>query len=279
MRPLIDADILLHEIGWSSQFKDRQTGEDILLDWPIVQELVDNKIELICKEVGATLPPILFMTDCPFLIEQDNRLNRLLDKPLVESVPNFRIEVAKTKPYKGTRKSDKPYHFYNLMVYLAMAYDCRVAYGSEADDLMGCYEPDPISDEVVVYCSRDKDIRQFPGFHYSWECGKQKAIGPVYTSGFGWLELKNDDGDVIGYGDKFLYYQWLIGDSVDNIPGCPGVGKVKAYELLKDVTDFEEMKNICVETYKKALGDDWLEYGQEQWDLVYIHRRSLDGPT
>lgn len=57
MTPLIDGDILLHELGWSGQFKDKETEEEVLLPFEHVQKLLDKKIENICYDVEATNPP------------------------------------------------------------------------------------------------------------------------------------------------------------------------------------------------------------------------------
>ena len=34
------------------------------------------------------------------------------------------------------------------------------------------------------------------------------------------------------YSERFFYKQVLIGDSTDNIPGCPGIGPVKAAKIV-----------------------------------------------
>jgi nitrogen fixation-related uncharacterized protein len=43
MKALIDGDILLHEISWSGQFKDKETGEEVLLDDEHVAKLLHQK--------------------------------------------------------------------------------------------------------------------------------------------------------------------------------------------------------------------------------------------
>jgi hypothetical protein len=73
MTPLIDGDILLHELGWSGQFKDKETGDEILLDFELVAEMLDEKIRLICLDVDATQPPVLYLTDSPWLNERVNK--------------------------------------------------------------------------------------------------------------------------------------------------------------------------------------------------------------
>ena len=76
MRPSIDADILRYEIGFSGEFKD-EAGEPQLLGFDRVSELLDDKIRLICEEVGATEEPILYLTGDEKVTEQ---LNKYLDE-------------------------------------------------------------------------------------------------------------------------------------------------------------------------------------------------------
>ena len=270
MRPLIDADILRYEIGFSGEFKD-ENGESTLLDFDRVAELLDDKIELICEEVGATEKPMLYLTGDEKLAKQQG----------VKYKPNFRDTIAVTKPYKGTRKSEKPYHWHNLTAYMLATYDCHVSYGIEADDSM-CIEQcwDHVMDEPsTIICSRDKDLRMCPGLHYSWECGKQGSKGPLFVdpNKAGWLEYIEHESDpandkVIGYGDMFFYYQMLTGDPVDNIPGAPRVGMKKAYPLLKDMTDKREMFEAVKKIYQDKKGDDWLDYFKEQAYLLWMVR-------
>lgn len=180
MQPLIDGDILLHEIGWSGEFKDKETKEEILLPTEHVFDLLDKKIQGICHDVEADAPPIIFFSDSEWLAKKQGR----------EYVKGFRYDIAKTKPYKGNRLNPKPFHFYNLLVYMLAEYNCQIATdGEEADDLI-CYTQvlSTSSQTTTIICSRDKDVRIAPGWHFSWECGDQRAIGPIFTDANGWLE-------------------------------------------------------------------------------------------
>lgn len=84
----------------------------------------------------------------------------------------------------------------------------------EADDILGILATHPrlIPGEKIIY-SGDKDLRQIPGLH---------------------LDVK--DGDLITVtpeqGEHFFLTQVLTGDQVDNYPGCPGIGPVKAARIL-----------------------------------------------
>lgn len=261
MKALIDGDILLHEIGWSGQFKDKESGEEVLLPFAHVAELLDKKIEGICTDVLADEPPTIFLSDNEWLAYAEGR----------EFVKGFRYSIAKSKPYKGTRTNPRPFHFYNILVYLQATYDCVIATeGLEADDVICRSQYISLGkNEETIICSRDKDVRIAPGYHFSWECGKQRAIGPVYTDIKGGLS-KRDDGDTIGYGTAFFYYQMLVGDSADNIPGLPSFGKVKAYNLLSGATTTVEQHTIVKELYKQALGDGAKDYFLEQANLLWM---------
>jgi hypothetical protein len=259
MTPLIDGDILLHELGWSGQFKDKETGEEIISPFDRVQELLDEKIKHICREVDADQPPIIFLTDSVWLAEQQGRV----------FIPNFRYKVAVTRPYKDTRNNPKPFHFYNIMVYLLAEYDTRVARkGVEADDAMCIHQT---SHDDTIICSRDKDLRICPGWHYTWECGKQRSVGPHFTDEVGQLQLNTKD-DVIGYGLKFFFYQMLVGDPADTIPGLPGVGKKKAFALLSPLQTEDELFWAVVEMYKEKMGDEAKTYFREQADLLWMQQ-------
>jgi hypothetical protein len=263
LTPLIDSDVLRYELGFSSEFKDEATGEIVAREWEFVEELIDSKIEYICEEVGAKAPPILFLT-------QDSTTSLVLSNgKSAEYIPNFREKIAVSAPYKGTRKSTKPLHYANITAYMLGKYSTIVANGLEADDMMAINQTDK-----TIICSRDKDLRQVPGNHYVWECGRQPSLGPLKASFKGKLKMHGDK--VVGTGMSFFHYQLLVGDSVDNILGAKGWGTKKAYNLLQGIASpkdqFREVRNIYNDIYGGDAEDKLLENGQLLW-LV----RSLDG--
>lgn len=283
MKPLIDADVLRYEVGFSGQYME-EDGNLVVLDFEFVKELLDAKIKLICDEVDATEPPTLYLSADKFIINNLNRASNLSGKQLLELRPNFREQVATTKPYKGTRKEAKPFHFYNLTAYMLSEYDCFIANGIEADDAMCITQYDNYKNldyriefgqecAQTIICSRDKDLRQCPGWHYSWECGKQPSIGPIYTDDIGWLEQKSN-GKVLGYGKHFFYYQMLVGDSVDNIPGVKGIGPRKAFKALAEAFDGTELSlyQTVVKAYQEAFKDDWKATIREMANLLWMVR-------
>lgn len=197
--------------------------------------------------------------------------------------PNFREEVAKKKGYKGNRKAtEKPLHYDNLTEYILANYDCVMAEGLEADDLLSIYQRKALAkygEPTTIICSRDKDLAQCNGLYFSWECGRQKQFGPVLVSGLGNIRPihrgKKANGDpkiaeVKGVGVHYFGAQILMGDSTDNIPGLPGCGPAKTYVALKDCGSEEEVFQTIAKMYEEKFGDSWREELLEQGRLLFM---------
>lgn len=266
----------MYEVGFSSEKTEVVNDEKVVVpaSWEFCQDILDRKIALICDEVGATEPPLLFLTNT-------HHLNRTLNKQRVKSgeapkdyVENFRVAAAKEKVYKAGRATVKPFHFKNIIHYLLANYEVHVnENGLEADDALCIkqyfsYKKDEFD---TIICSRDKDVRMCPGFHYSWESGKQASIGPVMVDELGFLEKKSN-GKIWGAGNKFFYYQLLIGDSVDNVGGIKGRGPVFAYNLLGNADTIQKCYELVAEVYIKTWGDSWKTKFREQADLLWMVR-------
>lgn len=241
MRPLIDADILLYEIGFASEAKWKEMEGTPPFD--VAAELLDERVAFICAQVGATEAPTLYLT----------------------GRHNFRNQIAKFRPYKE-RLGNKPFHYYNLKAYIQGKYDWKMVDGLEADDLLAIEQTrcnEMSYHHRTIICSRDKDLLQVPGLHYVWELGKQPSFGPHLVDEFGKIELiqKPQSNKLKGYGELFFYAQCLTGDSVDTVPGLPKCGPVKAFKLLGNTKTPLEAFEAVVEAYRASyggLGDDML---------------------
>ena len=247
----VDGDVLVYEIGFAAEaawkYFAQSKGEEPE-GFPPFELVFDMLQERISYIIGQT--------------EADESVIYLTGKQ------NFRNHVAFTVPYK-TRAGNKPFHYKNIRAVLPTMFECEIVEGLEADDLIALN----LGDGVAV--SRDKDIRQLEGTHYSWELNSQPAIGPHKTDAFGSLELRKDK--LLGYGDKFLYSQILTGDSVDSIPGCPNYGPKKAIKILENCTNTDECLEAIIPIYQKCYQLEWKSVLREQARLVYLARRFENG--
>ncbi|HLI21688.1 MAG TPA: 5'-3' exonuclease H3TH domain-containing protein, partial [Stellaceae bacterium] len=102
----------------------------------------------------------------------------------------------------------------------------------EADDLIATYARQAAAQgATVTIVSSDKDLMQLISDRISmWDPIKQKPIGEA--------EVREKFG--VGP-DKVVEVQALIGDSVDNVPGVPGIGPKTAAELIGTYGDLESV--------------------------------------
>ena len=114
----------------------------------------------------------------------------------------------------------------------------------EADDLLGLLSA---PDRVMV--TIDKDLRTVPGWHYN----PAKEDFPVLVS--------QEEAD------RMLIKQWLMGDSTDNIKGCPAIGEKKAEKFVAE-TPPEEWVDGAYALYE-AKGMD-REAALSMWYAVRI---------
>lgn len=276
-QPLIDADVLQlrYEIGFCGEYDeiDEATGEKKhnVREFDFVAELLDGRIKGIIEDTESTEPPILFLTGSSTSTRIINRSRRFSGEPEIVLDTPIREQLATLKPYKGTRKEQKPFHFDNLTAYILGNYDTRVSNGLEADDLICIEQFSRLRYNDTIICTRDKDLRQCPGWQFGWECGKQPSFGPELVDNRGRIVL--DDGKGIkGTGTKFFFAQMLVGDTVDNIPGCPKVGPVKAFDILSKCNTKREHELAVIEAYQKAYPDNYRDMLEEQSKLLWMIR-------
>lgn len=279
MQPLIDGDILVYEIGSVAQYVNEETGETIPRPWDWVEEAIDYKIKDICKAVGATEKPLIYLTGDEWLVNMKRRVRPSL--PIYE--PNFRIAMAVSKDYKGGRKLDKPLYYNSIRAYLVGCYNAFVAIGCEADDEMAMEQTRRNNNPELcpsIICTRDKDLRQVPGWHYGWECGRQGEFGPIEYDRVGIIELDRSKSSpkIVGGGFAFFCSQLLTGDVVDNIGGLRGYGPVKVFDTLGLHSTTRDLLGGVRERYTELFGEAWRDKLREQANLLWMVReRNEDG--
>jgi len=284
MQPLIDGDILCYEIGSVGQYISEETGQVEYRSWDWVASTLDQKIKDICEAVEASQKPIVYLTGDTLLWKMLGRLRGSLEP----YSPNFRIAKAVSKDYKGGRKPEKPYHYNNIRAYLISEYEAFVANGCEADDEMAMeqtkrFDPSHLNDyssAQTIICTRDKDLRQVPGWHYGWECGRQGEFGPTAYDKLGTIVIDRTKKPpkIVGGGFAFFCSQLITGDPVDNIGGLQGYGPAKVDGILGVCTTPEELLSSVRKEYELVYGEAWKTQLREQCDLLWMIRgRNEDG--
>ena len=230
---LIDADSLCYAVGFSSNDLD--------------EALAVSRLE-------ATMVELCMDIECEEY------------KGFLTGKGNFRVDIAKTVPYKGTRPSEKPQHLQALRDHLVTSWGFVVVDGIEADDAVGI-EAYKLPEEESIMVHIDKDLNQFRGWHYNYR-KKEK----YYVSEFeGWYNF---------------YLQILTGDRIDNIEGLKGIGPAKGAKILAEAEDEKQLYMYVLEAYVghyvkegKSLqeaSDLAKERVLENGQLLYLQRKEGD---
>ncbi|WP_320170744.1 DNA polymerase I [Maridesulfovibrio sp.] len=110
-----------------------------------------------------------------------------------------------------------------------------VSEGEEADDCIASLAARYKSERPVVILGADKDLKQCLDDNvYMWDpAGKKEKITTL-------ADFREDTGLEP---HQWADFQALVGDSADNIPGVPGVGKVTATKLLAQYPSLEDIRD------------------------------------
>lgn len=198
------------------------------------------------------------------------RLRELVDRIIQESEAtesmifitstdksNFRFELF--PEYKANRKDKpKPKHYDFIRQTLFDEYFAVLVKDEEADDALAKWLIQ-LGDKGII-CSIDKDLDQIPGWHYNFVKQRKYQISEIE----GW---------------RCFYTQCLVGDkAVDNIDGCPKIGKVKANRMLEGCESEKEMYQTVLKAYQNAFPDTesavsalWLA-----GNLLWMRRKDRD---
>ena len=172
---------------------------------------------------------------------------------LTPSVGNFREQIAKQAKYKGNRDyANRPKYYRELTEYLIDRFGARYTEGQEADDEIGIRATEEGNRALIV--SFDKDLLQIPGRHYNWVTKETATISGKDAA-------------------LNFYAQILSGDPVDNVPGLPGIGSVKARKILAGVVSPVDAWERVIKAYTEEFGNEGKEIALETARLVYVRRK------
>lgn len=152
MKALIDADIVVHRIGYTTEQEDAGIAV-----WR-------------CKEM---------LSDCINVVNADSY--QLWFSDTLEN--NFRLQIY--PEYKANRIQPKPKHYDRLKEYMVKEWDARIAHNMEADDALGIaqegrpeWEAGATGEYKTIICSIDKDLLQVPGLHYNFVKKEFQEVTP-----------------------------------------------------------------------------------------------------
>lgn len=142
--------------------------------------------------------------------------------------------------YKANReKVRRPEWLDPIRHFLVEEWKGRIVTYGEADDGIGIN-----SREDTIICSNDKDFFQIPGTIYDF-------TKPVVHN------ISEDDSAL------YFWSQMLMGDAADNLPGVPGLGKVKSKRTLEGCSP-KEMESIVFRMYR--------DHGLNFRDMFLLYR-------
>jgi DNA polymerase-1 len=151
----------------------------------------------------------------------------------------------------------------------AFSLPCIEEEGLEADDIIACYSKAALKEGwKVTIVSSDKDLMQLiePGLDMLDTMNDRRIDREYVVEKFGVPPEKL--GEVLA----------LMGDSVDNVPGVPGVGPKTAAQLIQEYGDVENLLAHVEEIKKPKLKQNLIEHADEARLSRELVRLVCDSP-
>lgn len=244
--PLLDCDLIQYRCGFAADAqikKEAKEAEPWADDARIHEMLQERDYQAIALHNVRTVIDVL--------------LERFQGKPrfFLNGETNFRDRLATIKVYKGNRvDSHKPKYYSEIKEYLINHWKAEVSQDQESDDALGIAQCSEHPQWSTVICSMDKDMDQIPGYHYNWVQDRFYSVDP-------------DEAD------RMLFWQMLVGDTVDNIPGINKIGKARANKILEEYRNLDHLRKAVQQHYMKQYGATWEGAYYEIGNLLYIRRQ------
>ncbi len=191
-------------------------------------------------------------------------------------------DPAKSGRYKGQRDpAAKPLLLADIKDYLFKYWNAQLVNGMEADDrlCMRVYEGYLNKDgDKIIGLTQDKDRLGNMGYWYDYMNDTEGNGQPQFIDGLGklWLDTSKKTPKYTGEGRKWLYWQWIVGDPVDNynprdVATSIGLklkrfGDKTAFDLLEPLQSDKECFQAVHDLYLSWYGSDKFKY--TAWDDV-----------
>ena len=173
---VVDADVLCYRVGFATQKNvyslelsgecngEIYVGSDKRLVNRITAGLSFSDFHL--SEVLRVEPLLSALLTVDKILEGYKELFQAENVSLfLTGEGNYRDDIAVTKPYKGTRKQEKPVHYQAIKDHLIKKHGAVVVEGAEADDELSMAMWKDPNDTVAI--SIDKDAKNTPGWLYN----------------------------------------------------------------------------------------------------------------
>lgn len=247
LRPIYDGDGLVYNCGFSadSQYAKKLKEENPDIDPEVLalaladEDYTSHALHNVKVKMEYAIER--FNPDYKLYIQDENK--------------TFRYDVATIQPYKGNRKDAKrPKYYSEIREYMIDTWKAIVVNHIETDDAIGI-EQYKNTDKSTVLITQDKDLLTIPGWHFD----------PVKDSLF--YQSAKD-------ADNFFFWQMLVGDTADHIPGINRIGKKRADDILLACDhDTDLIREKVKELYQKQYGTGWEAAYTEVGTLLYILRK------
>lgn len=141
--------------------------------------------------------------------------------------------------YKANRGLTKPdwYNTWAGLVNLRLKnyWGFNYVEGIEAEDAVSMIAHyHNYKDTVIAHI--DKDLMQIPGLHYNYSTQASNIVSSVEAA-------------------RSLYKQVLMGDTTDNLPGIPGIGKAKSMKILANGNNSIDFMMLALDAFIKHFGE------------------------
>lgn len=220
------------------------TGRIALLDADFIKYIIVDRRRK--QLLDKTTEGQIYLKESPIITLTKDYIQSLIfdriEDPVIfcfsgKSFNTFRNQVCFEKQYKETRGNTEEayagatYDSYEVVKYITETYASLLFEDLEADDIVSA-----LQDDTYTYIiSKDKDLKQVPGYHYDFE------TNTIYQ-----IDNKN-----AAYN---LAYQLLAGDTVDCIPGFPAMGDVKTKNFLANIQNPSYYVITVLHEYQKKFG-------------------------
>jgi 5'-3' exonuclease len=246
LKCLIDADVLQYRCGFAA---DAQIKREAKQSNP---DISDEELKALLLETdyeAYALNNVKTVLD--YLIDRFNPEYKIY----IHDGGNFRHDLATLKPYKGNRDPNgKPKYYKEIKDYLLDNWSAIPVRGQESDDAIGIEQFDN-SDKYTVIVSTDKDMKMIPGWHFNW-VKNELVYQPIKAA------------------NNFLFYQMLVGDTSDNIPGINKIGDKRATDLIvANDHNIDLIREEVKKLYQKQYGEEWEQAYHEVGNLLWIRRK------